>query len=201
MGPGLTPKQQVFCREYVRTGDPTAAYRAGYACEAMSPVSIRSAASRLLKNATVSQQVARLQDHAARRQSVTVDRVIAEYAKLAFTDIRKAFDDAGNLKPIHELDDDVAGAIAGIEFEDMFEWQGSGEERERVHTGRLAKIRLVDKRAALDSLGKYLGLFQEPSSPASNNAVTLQLVVMQAGQQAIPDSHGALQLTAQVVEA
>ena len=48
--------------------------------------------------------------------SAEVDRVLTEYAKLAFLDIRKAFDEDGNLKPIHELDDDTAAAI----------WNGGG---------------------------------------------------------------------------
>ena len=92
---------------------------------------------------------------------VTVERVLAEYAHLGFLDIRQAFDEKGNLKQIHELPDSVARAIAGIEFEEVFEVQGSGADRARVHVGRIHKIKIASKLGALDSMGKHLGMFVE----------------------------------------
>ena len=62
-------------------------------------------------------RVNELKELQLRRHQVTADRVIAELAKLAFLDIRKAFDEEGKLKPIHEIDDDTAAAIAGLEVE------------------------------------------------------------------------------------
>ncbi|MBN9520201.1 terminase small subunit [bacterium] len=88
---------------------------------------------------------------------VTIERVKQEYARLAFLDIRKAFDENGNLKLVHELDDDTAAAIAGLDVEEL--WEGRGEDRENI--GRLRKIKLSDKRGALDSLATHLGMFVE----------------------------------------
>ena len=88
---------------------------------------------------------------------VTIERVKQEYARLAFLDIRKAFDENGNLKLVHELDDDTAAAIAGLDVEEL--WGGRGEDRENI--GRLRKIKLSDKRGALDSLATHLGMFVE----------------------------------------
>ena len=105
---------------------------------------------------------------------MTIDRVLAEYAKLAFLDIRKAFDEDGNLVPIHEMDDDTAAAITGLEVEEVratvevdegLEAQPHGgalrRSRERQTVGRLKKVKLSDKKGALDSLAKYLGLFSD----------------------------------------
>jgi phage terminase small subunit len=113
----LTVKQRKFCLKYIETGSPSEAYRYAYDCENMNDDSIRVEGNRLLQNPAVSLRIEHLQELAQRRNEVTVDRVIAEYAKLAFLDIRKAFDGDGNLKPIHEMDDDTAAAIAGIEVD------------------------------------------------------------------------------------
>ncbi len=76
---------------------------------------------------------------------------------MAFLDIRKAFTEDGELKPVADLDDDTAAAVAGFEFEEVFELSKGRKE----HTGRLHKIKLSDKKAALDSLGKFLGMFTD----------------------------------------
>jgi len=76
---------------------------------------------------------------------------VAEYAKLAFFDIRKLFNEAGGLKDPEEWDDETAAAVAGLENMDM-----RGIEGEPA-PGVIKKVKLSDKRAALDSLCKVLG--------------------------------------------
>ena len=65
------------------------------------------------------------------------------------------------------MDDATAAAICGVEAEDLYE--GRGESRE--HVGRLHKIKLSDKKAALDSLAKHIGLLKD----AQPGGVTLNL--------------------------
>jgi hypothetical protein len=45
-------------------------------------------------------EIDRLRISAAKKSEVKVERVVREYGRLAFQDIRKAFDENGNLKPI-----------------------------------------------------------------------------------------------------
>lgn len=47
-----------------------------------------------------------------RETGITLERTLREIAKGAFHDPRKFFDDSGALKPVTELDDDTAAAIA-----------------------------------------------------------------------------------------
>ena len=155
MSGGLTPKQEAFCQRYIETGNATEAYRLAYDAKGMKPSSVSRKAFELLENVKITAYLADLKARQLKRHDVTVDRVLAEYAKLAFLDIRKAFDADGNLRPIHELDDDTAAAIAGLEVEALFE--GRGADREL--TGRLHKLKLSDKKGALDSLAKHLGMF------------------------------------------
>lgn len=145
----LTPKQQRFVEEYLIDLNATqAAIRAGY-----SPETAYSIGSENLKKPEIATAIEAARKNLSETSGITLERVQKEYARLAFLDIRKAFDEEGRLKPIHELDDDTAAAIAGIETEALFE--GRGDDREMI--GRLHKLRLSDKKAALDSICKLFG--------------------------------------------
>ena len=145
MSEEATPKQELFAQKWVECGNASEAYRLAYDASEMSAEAIHVEACRLLQNPKVALRVNELKELQLRRHQVTADRVIAELAKLAFLDIRKAFDEEGKLKPIHEIDDDTAAAIAGLEVESLFE--GRGENREQV--GPAYKIKLSDKKGAL----------------------------------------------------
>src|SRR5712691_6665146 len=106
----LTLKQERFCQAFMEYGNQSKAYRTAYEVENMGPRSIAVAASRLMDDPQVARRIEELKDQARRRAEVTNDRVVAEYSKLAFQDIRKAFDVEGNLLPIQEWDDDTAAA-------------------------------------------------------------------------------------------
>jgi phage terminase small subunit len=159
MPDALTPKQEAFCQRYLETGNASEAYRLAYDAEKMKPETVNRSAFELLENPKIATRLAELKARQLKRHDVTIDRVLAEFAKLAFLDIRKAFDEDGNLKPVHELDDDTAAAIAGLEVEDLYE--GRGESRE--HVGKLHKLKLSDKKGALDSLARHLGMFIDRS--------------------------------------
>ena len=88
---------------------------------------------------------------------VTVERVLAEYAHVGFLDATQAFDADGNLKRIADWPESLRRSIAGIEFEERFEMQ----DRQRVHVGRIHKIKIANKLGALDSIAKHLGMFIE----------------------------------------
>lgn len=171
MADNLTVKQEKFAQRYVETGNASEAYRLSYDASEMKPESVNRTAKELLDNPKITSRVEELQELARKRHQVTVDRVIAEYAKIAFLDIRKAFGEDGDLKPIHEIDDDTAAAIAGIESEAVFE--GSGRDRERV--GTLKKIRLVDKKGALDSIARHLGMFVDKTEVTGKDGGPVEL--------------------------
>lgn len=147
----FTPKQKMFVKEYLIDLNATqAAIRAGYSKKTASEQS-----SRLLGNVKISEAIKSAIEKRSERTELTMDRVLLEYKRLALLDIRKAFDADGELKPIHELDDDTAAAIAGIESEDQYE--GVGTDRKKV--GVLRKLKLADKRGALQDVMRHLGGF------------------------------------------
>lgn len=169
------PQHEAFAR-YVAEGKSKrdAAIAAGYSEKSASTIG-----GRLSKKVEISRRIEELQSKVAtavvEKMSITIDRLLEEYGKLAFLDIRKAFDSKGRLLPIHELNEETAAAIAGIEVEELFvggrrrrrSVEGDEEEaqddalRQRESIGRLIKIKLTDKKGALDSLAKHLGMFRE----------------------------------------
>lgn len=155
----LTPKQDAFCRKYIETGNASEAYRQSYDAGDMKPATINRNAKALLDNSKIAARLAELTANLQKKHEITVDRVLKEYGRLAFLDIRKAFDEIGNLKPITELDDETAAAVAGLEFEDVYD--GTGRDRKKV--GVLRKLKLSDKKGALDSLARHLGMFSSDS--------------------------------------
>lgn len=84
-------------------------------------------------------------------RAITKEKVLDELAKIAFTnttDIMEWDNDGVRLKPSSELSADAKAAIA-----DVYEIKGK--------EGKTVKVKTSDKRAALETLGKHLGLFVE----------------------------------------
>ena len=111
---------------------------------------------RLLKHVEIQAAIQKAMRERSKRVEITQDRVLQEFAKIAFFDPRKLFGADGRPKEITELDDDTAAALAGLDVQEVYE--GSGENRKFV--GYIKKYKIADKKGALDSLGKHLGLFE-----------------------------------------
>jgi phage terminase small subunit len=77
------------------------------------------------------------------------DWVVRRLARIADLDLRKLFTGDGALRPIHELPEDVAGAIASV---DVVKRKGAAEEY---------RVRSADRVRALDLLGRHLGMFRD----------------------------------------
>lgn len=138
------PRHELFARGVVEGKSADASYTdAGY-----KPG--RNNAARLRANEVVQTRIKELQGRGLRRHDITVDRIIEEYCKLAFSDIRRLFDAEGRMLMPHELPDDVAGALTSLEV--TINPDGKG--------GKIAKIRLADKRASLADLGKHFNIFE-----------------------------------------
>lgn len=159
-----------FVEEYIANGrNGKRAYMAVYPRAGERTAAVE--ASALLTKPNVQELVAERENQLLDELNVTQLRIVREAARLAFVDVRKLYDESGNLKQPHELDDDTAAALASIDTEELFE--GRGDDRE--HVGRLRKVKLFDKGASIERLMKYLGLFKDkdatppPAPPAHIN--------------------------------
>lgn len=81
---------------------------------------------------------------------ISSQRTMIELARVAFASAKDIFDKEGNLIPVHELSDDAAATIAGIDVEAR--WEGEGNDAKLV---TVKKIRRADKMVALGILAKH----------------------------------------------
>lgn len=145
----LTPRQARFVAEYlVDLNGTKAAIRAGY-----SPNGADVHAARLLGNARIAAAVAEGQAKRLQKIELKSDAILRELLRLAMSDTRKLYHEDGSLKLPHEWDDDTAAAVSGVEVVET----NIGE----LATKMTKKVRLWDKKGALELLGKHLVLFRE----------------------------------------
>lgn len=148
MAEKLTDKQKRFVAEYLVDFNATkAAIRAGY-----SQNTARSIGSENLTKPDIQEAIQKERDRLLKRTEITQEKVLQEYARIAFFDPRKLFDDDGNPRPVSELDNDTAAALSGLDVVKEVD-PDSGV------TSYTKKYRVSNKLGALDSLAKHLGLF------------------------------------------
>lgn len=138
----MTPKQVLFVQEYLVDLNATqAAMRAGY-----SEKTAYSMGQENLKKPEIAAAIAAAQSERSKRTEVTADRVLQEYAALAFYDpadiAAAAIDEPAD---IAKLPEHVRRAIVG------WKWDKDGN----------LVLSLSPKTPSLDALGKHLGMFRE----------------------------------------
>ena len=156
----MNDKQRRFAEEYIIDLNATqAAIRAGY-----SPRTAGAMGFDLLKNPEIQAVICKAQDARAERTHITQDRVLQEIARLAFFDPRKLYDEQGNIKPIHELDDDTAACIGGLDVLTTSRVEDGKEGEPVVVISEVTKkFKIWDKNSALEKAGKHLKLFTDVS--------------------------------------
>ena len=141
----ITNKQKQFCIEYLIDFNATkAAIRAGY-----SPRSARQIGSDLLTKHDIQQEMQRIANKAVDKTEVSVERIVKEYADIAFSDFGKLYDENGNLLELDQID---KGTASALKYYAVKSSKSKGKSRE------VTKIVFHDKISALDVLAKYLNL-------------------------------------------
>lgn len=136
----MNDRQRRFVAEYaLDCNAQAAARRVGYRA--------RNIAFYLLRHTEVAAAIAKAETERSARRRATADRVVEEYSRIAFADMRSFLDwgpDHLKLRPTKDLSEWEGGAIA------MIEPRGNGKP---------GRLRLHDKHAALEMLARHTGLF------------------------------------------
>nr|DAG72570.1 MAG TPA: Terminase small subunit [Caudoviricetes sp.] len=140
----LTVKQQRFVDEYLIDLNATqAAIRAGYKKSEYTDTN----ANKLLENTRIRDAIDMAMAERSRRTGINQDRVVQELAKLAFVNIANVVD-LENVEILPTATDEDLACIQSIKLK-----PGEfGDEKE---------IKLYDKKGALETLGKHLGMFRD----------------------------------------
>jgi len=113
-------------------------------------VSIKSRWQERRRRKSAQTALAEMTERAA-RLGITPERVLEEYRRIAFANLSHIvhWSDAGmQFKPDGELDPDDVAAIAEIV--------------ESAKEGKPYRVKLYDKKAALDAIARYLGMMPPP---------------------------------------
>lgn len=136
----MNERERRFVAEYlIDLNASAAAARAGYGGKRRAQY-----AHRLVHRPDVAAAIAKAEAERAEGRRITSDRILSEYARIAFADMRDFVDwgpDRFALRTVHS------------------DWQGGAVAHVQPPTnGRPGSIRLHDKHAALEVLARHTGL-------------------------------------------
>jgi phage terminase small subunit len=151
----LTPRQKIFIKQYLLDLNATkAAIAAGY-----SKRSAYSTGQRLLKNAEVRSKIDECITKRAEKLDISAEKVLAELAKLGFSNMRDYVKPTGDGHFDLDLEKATLEHWAAVQeiTVDTTGGTGDGERRQVLRT----RFKLGDKRGSLELLGKHLKLFTD----------------------------------------
>jgi phage terminase small subunit len=158
-----------FADKYFETlnGSESAIY-AGY-----EPNRSRQTGHDLLERDDIQEYLQVLRVSLAEKTGISQQKVLQEIAKIAFSDIRKYYQDDNNLKPICDLDDNEAAALASVK---SYEETIPGTD---IIVGFNKEIKMYDKLAGLEKLARHLGLYEKDNDqrkPINNINLTKEAI-------------------------
>lgn len=148
----LTAKQERFCEEYIIDLNATqAAIRAGYSVD-----TARSIGCENLTKPDVVDRIAELKGGLRDKNVDLAQRVVDELQKIGFSNIADFVEKGNSIKDLSTIERDLTAAVSSVKksvttFED-----GDGNEGEKT----TVEFKFWDKNAALEKLGKHLGIFE-----------------------------------------
>ena len=143
----LPTKWEHLCQHYVMHGS---------ALKAAKDLKMnRSHAARLLKDPRIAKRIQEIQAAEFQDLGITAERVKEELARVAFASAAGLFDEEGRLIPVHELPDDVAATITGIDVEVQQKMRKDEDGNLVAEDVVTKKIKRADKMAALALLARH----------------------------------------------
>lgn len=146
----LTPKQRAFCEQYSIDKDATAAaIRAGYSRKTAYQIGFEN-----LQKPAVRKYVDKLLEEAAAKAGLKAEDVINELRKLSFYNMRSFVDGNNQIKSLHDLPEELTAAVISI-------------RNTYTRKGMQVELKLADKKGALESLGRHLGIFEKDNEQSA----------------------------------
>ena len=156
----LTPKQELFCREYLKDLNATqAAIRAGYSEKS----SAAQGCENLIKP-NVAERIIELKKERNEEVGIDAAYVLRRLVEIDQMDVLDIMTNDMSIKPVSQWPASWRRYLNGFDLAEMFE--GRGEDREMV--GILKKIKWPDKVRNLELLGKHITVqaFREQATTA-----------------------------------
>jgi len=174
----LTIKQEKYAQGLFSGLSQREAYKQAYDCENMTDKTIDEAACRGAADCKVIARVNELQDELKYRNMATTERVLTEYAKIGFADIKDflAFRTEKTVVDHDEEGQPIYGYKQIVEVKPSEEIDGTMVNEVSIGRDGTLKFKLHDKKAALDMIGKHLGMFTEKMEITGANGGPIELL-------------------------
>lgn len=168
----LTEQQELFVREYLVDLNATQAWiRAGG-----HPTHADRVVTKFMRKGHIVQiSIARAMAARATRVGITADRVLQEFARIAFGDPRVVFNNDGSLKAPTEYGEDDAAMIEGVKTRRIVELGINAEGKQIIQQAEIQEVKMASKTGALTQLGRHLGLFNDKLDINVNQPLALRL--------------------------
>ena len=149
---GTAERRRAFVQAYIANGHNAtqAAVAAGY-----SPRTARSQGQRLLTHVDVRQDLSEAAREVAAKAGLETKRTIQEVARLSYFDPLGLYGPDGQLLSVAEMPAETRACIASMDFD--------------RDTGRLVRVKIWDKNAALEKAMKHFGLYDRDNRQKSEN--------------------------------
>ena len=143
--PFLTPKQKLFCDEYLTDRNATrAALRAGYSRDtAMNGY--------LMTLPKIKLYLEQQMETIAQEAQVSHAQILHELSKIAFGNMGNFFDADGGIKPMNDVGEDDKAALWSVSVSDA----GSGATATSI-----TKFRMYNKLSALDKIARHINFYK-----------------------------------------
>lgn len=154
----LTPRKRRMILAYVEKGT----YSAAATASGMAAATVKKL---IETDPAVRKAIGEMVDRAAAVTGITLERVLEEYGRLAFSDIGELVDllrAAGEdsdvaLEKLADLPAEITATISHVKITRKLETSKDGQE----FVGGTMDIKLHDKKAALSDLGRMLSVFND----------------------------------------
>jgi phage terminase small subunit len=170
----LNARQQQFALEYLVDLNATqAAIRAGYSAKTAG-----SQGFDLLKNPEIEEAIRAEREARQKATGITVDRVLQEYAKVAFANMEdyvRRDENDGVFVSLGACTREQMAAVSEIHSETYID-----NDDPQKRSVKKIRFKLASKQAALDSIGKHLGMFVERVAGADGGPVQVNHIVRPA---------------------
>jgi hypothetical protein len=111
-----------------------------------------------------------IRERLLRDQALSVETTVEAIRRGQQYDIRRLLDESGNFKPVHELTEEEAWCIAGVEVIIKNAAAGDG------HTDRVLKLKFVDRGRYVELAAKHLGMLVEKLELKGDDALMQALL-------------------------
>lgn len=146
-------RKDLFPLEYIKDFNATRAAEAvGY-----SKRTARQAGARLLSDANIQKEIERLIAERSERTKIDADFVLTTLGNWIHADPCDIIDETtGSYKRIHDWPVVWRQMLSAADVREIFEMQGTGNERSREKIGEIIKYKFIDKVRTLELIGRHV---------------------------------------------